>query len=218
MNAAMTSVTRPAAVRQNALLVVTATPQVPTWATDWCDHLERRLRVLSVAAGVERLAAVAAHAGTSMLVLTGSPCPASASPRVVAAVRDLPDDDGVLVEAASVADHLAVPLMLAHVVPLSFGERSVGLDEAIEHGHRVLESAIERVAVGWPRVLVLPRLLRQHPHELVGEELTADLLVLGGPRRRVPPRLGLVASSALQHAPCPVLLANRARPRPRSVS
>jgi nucleotide-binding universal stress UspA family protein len=214
MNTATSSVTRPVAVRQNALVVVTANHQMPDWAHNWCGG--RRLRVLSVAEGIECLAAVAAHAGTSTLVVTGRSCARPESPSVVAAVRDLPDDDGVLVEAASVADHLAVPLVLTHVVPLSFGERSVGLDEAIEHGHRVLESAVERLSVAGPGVVVLPRLLRQHPHELVGEELSADLLVLGGPHRCVPSRLGLVASSAVQHAPCPVLLAARARPRARS--
>ena len=63
------------------------------------------------------------------------------------------------------------------------------------------------------------QLLRVRPHELVGEELDADLLVVGGPRtehgateRRgsvQPGGMGLVAHSALHHAPCPVLLAPR---------
>jgi nucleotide-binding universal stress UspA family protein len=51
--------------------------------------------------------------------------------------------------------------------------------------------------------------LRVRPHELVGEGLDADLLVLGGPRHRIPARVGLVGCSAVQHAPCPVLLAAR---------
>ena len=63
------------------------------------------------------------------------------------------------------------------------------------------------------------QLLRVRPHELVGEALDADLLVVGGPRtdtgrptagRRSSPAVsGLVAHSALHHAPCPVLLAPR---------
>jgi nucleotide-binding universal stress UspA family protein len=52
-------------------------------------------------------------------------------------------------------------------------------------------------------------LARVRPHELVGEELDADLLVVGGPRADVPDRLGLVARSALHHAPCAVLLIPR---------
>jgi hypothetical protein len=215
MKSAPTSVTRPAAIRQNPLLVVTANHPVPDWADDWCRRTGRRLRVVLIAEGVERLAAVAANAGNSMIVPTGDPGAGPAAPGVVAAVRDLPDDDAVLVEAASAAAHLALPLIVAHVVPLSFGERSVGLDEAIEHGHRILETAAERLTVERPGLVVRPRLLRHHPHELVGEELNAGLLVMGGPRRCVPARLGLVASSAVLHAPCPVLLAARARPRTR---
>ena len=129
--------------------------------------------------------------------------------QVVAAVGDLPDDDRVLVEASSAAGHLGAQLILTHVVPLSFGERSVGLDQAIEHGHRVLESGVERLGIEAPELVVIPQLRRQHPHELVGEELDADLLVLGGPRPRTPARLGLIDSSAVQHAPCPVLFAPR---------
>jgi nucleotide-binding universal stress UspA family protein len=96
-----------------------------------------------------------------------------------------------------------------HCVPLSFGERSVGLTDALARGHDVLDTAVAQLATDAPEVTVVPRLLRMHPHELVGEGLDADLLVLGGPRHRIPARVGLVGGSAVQHAPCPVLLAPR---------
>ena len=52
-------------------------------------------------------------------------------------------------------------------------------------------------------------LIRAWPHEIVGELLDADLLVLGGPRSESNGQIGLVAASALRHAPCAVLLAPR---------
>jgi nucleotide-binding universal stress UspA family protein len=51
--------------------------------------------------------------------------------------------------------------------------------------------------------------VRAWPHEIVGELLDADLLVLGGPRAGTAGRVGLVAGSAVRHAPCAVLLAPR---------
>jgi nucleotide-binding universal stress UspA family protein len=129
-------------------------------------------------------------------------------PRVVAAVRELPDDEPVLAEAVAVSRKLGGTLVLLHAVPLSFAERSVGLDRALEHGRRVLDDATARVVAAGaapPRT----RLMRMWPHELVGERLDADLLVIGGPRPRPPRRVGLVASSALAHAPCSVLLVPR---------
>jgi nucleotide-binding universal stress UspA family protein len=55
-------------------------------------------------------------------------------------------------------------------------------------------------------------LVRAWPHEILGERLDADLLVLGGPRAGSNDRVGLVglvAASAVRHAPCAVLLAPR---------
>ena len=118
-------------------------------------------------------------------------------------------DGSVLAEAAAAAEQLDATLVLAHGVPLSFGERSVGLADAVARGRRVLAEAADRVMSTHPGRRVTTRLMRLRPYELVGEELDADLLVLGGSRRRIPARLGLVACSALQHAPCPVLLTPR---------
>jgi nucleotide-binding universal stress UspA family protein len=59
---------------------------------------------------------------------------------------------------------------------------------------------------------VTVQLVRALPHEIVGESLDADLLVLGGHRPVTDGMLGLVALSALHHAPCSVLLVARSGP------
>jgi nucleotide-binding universal stress UspA family protein len=145
----------------------------------------------------------AAHAGTAALVTRPQPSVARA-PRVVAALRELPDDADVLALAAENAARMRATLTVAHAVPASFGERSIGLRSALERGRRLLASVWSPVD---DDITVEPRLLRLYPHELVGEELDADLLVVGGPRPRG--GLGLVARSALFHAPCPVLFVPR---------
>ncbi|OLT14344.1 hypothetical protein BJF78_02610 [Pseudonocardia sp. CNS-139] len=213
-----TLATRPAAAPpdHDALVVVTEQPDVPGWVADWCEGTGRPVR-LQPAPGApeERIRTVAGLAGCSVLVLRTGPAAPAGPPgpshrgKVVAAVRDLAVDGHVLAEAAEAAGRLDASLVLAHGVPLSFGERSVGLPDAVERGHRVLAAAADRVTSAYPGCTVTTRLLRLRPHELVGEALDADLLVLGGSRRRLPARLGLVASSALQHAPCPVLFAPR---------
>ena len=62
-------------------------------------------------------------------------------PRVVAALRELPEDQPVLAEAVNAARRLDGELVLLHAVPLSFAERSVGLDRAVERGERMLTDA-----------------------------------------------------------------------------
>ncbi|MFC4947544.1 universal stress protein [Pseudonocardia sp. GCM10023141] len=134
--------------------------------------------------------------------------------RVVAAINDLTDDETVLTEAVACATALGASLELVHGVPLSFGERSVGLDDAVGRGLALLQSGREYLAglAGATATGISTRLLRVRPHELVNELLDADLLVVGGARTEPAGRLGLVALSAMQHAPCPVLLTPR-RPR-----
>lgn len=127
--------------------------------------------------------------------------------RVVAALHDLPRDLPVLHEAIAAAQDVGGELVVLHAVPLSFAHRSVGLDDALERGRRLLAGA---VAVATARhVPVTARLDRVRPHELVGESLDADLLVIGGPPTAAPRRLGLVAQSAARHAPCPVVVVPR---------
>jgi nucleotide-binding universal stress UspA family protein len=193
-----------------ALTVLVDGCAVPVWLGDWCRHNGRQMRVQPAADALDRIRVIAALAGSSVLIPpSGLVAPQPEPWPVVAAVRDLPDDDAVLAEAASAARELDRPLTLAHVVPRSFAERSVRLDDAVARGQRVLDRGAERLAATAPNVSVSPRLLRRRPHELVGEELDAVLLVLGGPRPAFSARVGLVASSAVQHAHCPVLLVPR---------
>jgi nucleotide-binding universal stress UspA family protein len=128
--------------------------------------------------------------------------------RFVAAVRGLPADGPVVRDAAACAARAGAALTLVHAVPHSFAERSVGLAAALAHGRRLLDAAARQAAVQEPDLPVDTTLLRMRPHELVGEALDADLLVLGGGRPHRPGP-GLVACSALHHAPCPVLLVPR---------
>jgi nucleotide-binding universal stress UspA family protein len=130
-------------------------------------------------------------------------------PRVLAAVRELPGDLAVLDEAADVAAELDAELVIAHAVPLSFGEHSVGLDAAVDRGRGMLDVARRRVAHHAPQLRVSTSLTRRWAHELLGEDVDADLVVLGG---RGAAELGLVARTAVRHAPCPVLVVPRARP------
>ena len=79
----------------------------------------------------------------------------------------------------------------------------------MEHGRRLLDAAAERLTADAPDLPVVTRLVRAHPHELVGEELDTGLLVIGGPRRHASDDLGLVARTAVQHATSPVLVVPR---------
>jgi nucleotide-binding universal stress UspA family protein len=130
----------------------------------------------------------------------------------------MPDDGAVVADAVECADAVGAALTFVHAVPCSFGERSVDLAGAVARGQHLLDTAAcaaEALSAG---LSPTTQLLRVRPHELVGEALDADLLVIGGPRtvRRTdhrgsvqPGGLGLVAHSALHHAPCPVLVTPR---------
>jgi hypothetical protein len=193
----------------DTLVVMAQQPDVPAWVARACRRSGRQVRIEPVPGTAEDcVRTVAALAGRSVLVM-GPHDAGTGAARVVAAVRDLPSDAAVLAEAAAAAIELAAAVVPVHGVPLSFGERSVGLTDALARGHEVLDRAVAQLTGDVPGLTVLPRLLRVHPHELVGEGLDADLLVLGGPRHRIPARVGLVGCSAVQHAPCPVLLAAR---------
>jgi nucleotide-binding universal stress UspA family protein len=151
---------------------------------------------------------VAGLAGELVLVVRPSPDNPGV-PRVVAAVRNLPDDGPVAVAAVEWATALDARILVVHAVPRSFAERSVGLEAAVEHGRRTLTEAATMVARIAPDIPVDTHLMRVHAHEAVGECLDADLLIVGGPRLRVPAELGLVSRSALYHAPCPILFVPR---------
>jgi hypothetical protein len=205
------------AVRLARELVVVARgeDQVPQWAVQWCRRSGRDMRLRTAAAAhvigphaPPRPDVVAGLAGELVLVVRPSPDDAG-SPGVVATVRNLPDDGPVAVTAAQLAAALDARLLVVHAVPRSFAERSVGLEAAVEHGRRTLVESATMASRAAPDVPVDTRLMRAHPHEAVGEGLAADLLVVGGPRLRVPAELGLVSRSALYHAPCPILFVPR---------
>jgi hypothetical protein len=205
------------AVRPARALVVVARgeDQLPQWALRWCCRSGRDVSLRTEAAqhvigphAPTRPDVVAGLAGELVLVVRPAPENAGA-PRVVAAVRNLPDDGPVAATAAELAAALDARMLVVHAVPRSFAERSVGLGAAVEHGRRTLAQAATMAARVAPEVPVDTRLMRVHPHEAVGQCLEADLLVVGGPRLRVPAELGLVARSALYHAPCPILFVPR---------
>ena len=146
--------------------------------------------------------------GESVLIPHTEP-PAERPPQVVAALRSLPDDTVALIDALDAARHLDGTLLLLNAVPVSFGERSVGRDEAVDNGRDLLERARVHLADRGSDVPTEVAVVRSWPHEVVGERLKADLLVLGGARTGSNGRIGLVATSAVRHAPCSVLLAPR---------
>jgi nucleotide-binding universal stress UspA family protein len=179
----------------------------------WCDRCGWELRRLPDTGPV----AATAAARFDARVLALRPCDRRPGARrqVVAAVCDLPADGPVVADAAACAARMGAALLLVHAVPRSFAERSVDLPGAVAHGRRLLEAAAAAAAAREPDIVVTTQLWRMRPYELVGEALDADLLVVGGPRTdpggspRPGAGPGLVASSALHHAPCPVLLTPR---------
>ena len=186
----------------------TTGPPVPEWVTRWSRRAGVELR--RHPGSGPAAASAAARLDDRVLVLRpATPAPPGGLPRIVAAVRRLPEDDAVVADAAACAARIGGRLTIVHAVPRSFAERSVGLAGALTHGRQLLETAATRATAYEPGVRVDCQLLRVRPHELVGEALHADLLVVGGSRPDRAAGPGLVAHSALYHAPCPVLLTPR---------
>lgn len=179
-------------------LAVTDPSGAPGWVQRWCRSSGVPLRSAPVPG--DRAAAPAG--GVALLVTRGDlQHPARC---VAAALRDLPTDGPVLAVAAEAAAFLGGAVLVLHAVPLSFGERSVGLDRAVRNGRRLLDEAAG--VLGRTGVPAEVRLVRRWPHEAVGEDLDADLLVLGSAHRDPVRPFGPVTRSALCHAPCPVLV------------
>ena len=195
--------------------------EIPEWATRWARSSGWELRRYTN--GGPGAAAAAAGPGVRALLLRpGTPASARQEqkrrPHVVAAVAAMPDDGAVVADAVEFAEAVGAALTFVHAVPCSFGERSVDLAGAVARGQHLLDTAAcaaEALSAG---LSPATQLLRVRPYELVGEALDADLLVIGGPRTVRPTDhrgsvqpggLGLVAHSALHHAPCPVLLTPR---------
>jgi nucleotide-binding universal stress UspA family protein len=187
-------------------------PLVPEWVVRWCRRTGWDLRH-HPGTGPAAAAAAAALADRVLVLRTGGATPDDHRRHVVCAVHRLPDDAAVVADAAASAAGLGARLTVVHAVPRSFAERSVGLAAALTRGRQLLDAAVTRAAAHEPGLPVDCRLLRVRPHELVGEALHADLLVVGGARPGCSGNAaagpGLVAHSALHHAPCPVLLAPR---------
>jgi nucleotide-binding universal stress UspA family protein len=202
--------------RTDRLVVVSEDQDLPGWVHDWCRRAERELyahRLSASGAGhrpapADLLTEIVTLGADPILVVRRDTAGLGRS-EVTAAIHDLPDDAPVLAAAADTARQLGAPLVLTHGLPVSFAERSVGLTMAEEHARRLLDTAAQRLVDDVPDVTVVTRLVRAHPHELVGEDLDTGLLVIGGPRRHVCDDLGLVARSALHHAACPLLIAPR---------
>ena len=207
---------RPRPRRVGRLVVVADEPEVPAWVRTWCRRTGRELRthltpVVEPDGRVslpELAEAIGPCVDDPVLVARRAPEPA---PRVTVALRTLADDAAVLVEAGHAARDLGGTVHVLHGVPVSYGERSVGLDGAVARGRRLLDAARDRLAEQVPDTPVETRLVRAYPHEVVADECT-DLLVVGGPCGAAPPgpqRFGPVTASALHHAPCTVLLVPR---------
>jgi nucleotide-binding universal stress UspA family protein len=181
--------------------------QLPDWLTNWCRQsgrgpLPRRLPgPASHHVSLPLIRTVAGLAGHTVFVArpsTGHPGPR----RVIAAIHDLPTDVCTLVEAARCARFLGAEVEITHAVPVSFAERSVGLAAALDRAAALLAASARQLAGdAFP---VRTTLRRMYPHELVGTELEADLLVLGWSHQHEP--LGPVTLAALNTARCPLLL------------
>lgn len=197
--------------KPSALVVITEEAEPPHWAVEWCRQSGREIHTQSPPAS--SACGLPSGLGPEVARLIGHPVlvvrPTAARPgppRVVAAIRDLTEDRSVLRSAVKCARYLGAELVVVHGVPRSFAERSVGLDEAVEHGNALLDSAIEQVATDASDLRVSPRLFRVHPHELVSQRLDADLLVVGVSAQRPLSSFDQVATSALYHGYSSVLL------------
>ncbi|GAA4677696.1 hypothetical protein GCM10023215_08090 [Pseudonocardia yuanmonensis] len=181
------------------------TPALPTWVRGWVDHAGATAELAP--AGAHDVAIARAYRTRRGPVLLLRHDGGSPPRRIVAAVQEHDADRPVVAAAASAAAACRARLRIVHAVPRSFGERSIGLAEAVERGRRLVTSV---GTVEQPGVPVGRELVRAWPHEVLDETLDADLLVVGGPRPHGPDELGLTARAAVVHAPCSVLVVPRA--------
>jgi nucleotide-binding universal stress UspA family protein len=204
-------------------LVVVQQPEadIPRWAYAWRNRAGFELDAHptmpgadpcpGAAAGWSRVVADVAEATSAgAAVLVNRPCwRIPEKPRVVAAVQHLPEDLNVIADAAACAAALDGTVVLVHSTPVSFAERSVGLDSAVSSGLATLEDGLAFLAESPFDVPASAELLRAHPHELVNDKLEANVLVVGGSRPGQPSVLGRVTLGAVRNAPCPVVVTPR---------
>ncbi len=183
MNTGTTFAPRPR--RVDGLVVVSDAPDLPGWVRDWSRRAGRQLRLHKAQVRAPGhgptppglLAAISAWATDPVLVVPAESADTLLR-QVTAALHDLPDDEPVLAAAADTARRVGGPLVLTHALPVSFAEHSVGLRSALAHAHHVLDASARRLAAKNAGLTVEARLLRAHPHELVGENLDTGLLVI----------------------------------------
>ncbi|GJF02420.1 universal stress protein [Pseudonocardia sp. D17] len=180
---------------------------VPSWVRSWTRHLGTVLHTTAANGTAAAVSAAGRALEGLVLILRATSCAGGAeTPQlVVAAVQDDAWDRPVVDTAASVADLCHARLRVLHAVPRAFGERSVGLAEAVDRGRQLVGAAVARSGI-----TATGQLVRAWPHEVLDETLEADLLVVGGPRPGSAAELGPTARAALFHAPCPVLVVPRA--------
>ncbi|MFR9802388.1 universal stress protein [Pseudonocardia sp. RS010] len=177
----------------------------PGWVRRWVDG---SAPVVEAAPGSDVAAAVTEAGRTRRAAVLLLRRDTTQPPRrIVVAVQEHAADRPVVDAAVSAAAACRARLRVVHAVPRSFGERSVGLAEAVERGRRLVSSV---GTAEEPGVAVSRDLVRAWPHEVLDETLDADLLVVGGPRPEGPTDLGLTARAAVVHAPCSVLVVPRA--------
>jgi nucleotide-binding universal stress UspA family protein len=177
----------------------------PDWVRSWVHESGAAIEVARGTGPGAAVSGAALRRHRAVLVLR----PDAASPprRVVAAVQEHDADRPVVDAAVSAARACHGRVRILHAVPRSFGERSVGLAEAVDRGRRLVTTL---GAGEEPDVTIGRDLVRAWPHEVLDETLEADLLVVGGARPSGPAELGLTALTAVVHAPCSVLVVPRA--------
>jgi nucleotide-binding universal stress UspA family protein len=156
--------------------------------------------------GATVLDVVARSRGASVVVRFPTQC---SNGRVVAAIGRLPDDEPVLRWAAEFAAGLGDELVLAHAVPLAFGERSCQLAEAQDAGLALLRRATKTIGEPWLGPPIRTELVRIRPHDLLANPLGADLLVMGSHPAAEEEPPGALVRTALHHAPCTVMVTPR---------
>jgi nucleotide-binding universal stress UspA family protein len=157
--------------------------------------------------GATVLDVVTRSRGATVVVRFPTLCGSNA--RVVAAIGRLPDDEPVLRWAAEFAAGPGDELVLAHAVPLAFGERSCQLAEAERAGVALLRRAAEMIGSNRPGPPIRTELARVHPHDLLANPLGADLLVMGNHPATAGEPPGALVRAALHHAPCTVMVTPR---------
>lgn len=197
-------------------LAVISPGSVPDWTRTVCPQRDIMAgppsspgHLPSVGADEISMTTMAHLAARSAVLVLRAGEPPGRPGSVVAAIDTSPEDATVVAAAADTAARLGATVELQHAVPLSFGERSIGIPEAESQGVRALGHAASATTERHPELAPTIRLIRSWPHEAFGAGAVGDLLVLGGPRWATTPVLGATTTAALQLAPCPVMVVPR---------